>query len=241
MPFYGSDRLGTFTPASNNYVYELRDNVGSVRAVVGQSSPGVLDVRTFDDYYPFGSVAQSGGTTYRYQYQGAYAEKDDVTGFNNFELRMYDGKLGRWLSVDPGKQYSSPYEAMGNNPASSFDMKGDSSWVSIGGGIDGGFHQMKWSADVYDQEDATAMFGKDATFIGNGVGDGGFTGTNADGSYVQLNRDGTMNTMLNAPMSAGLDMGAFQAGIRQMDPLLAGTQITGEIVAGLLVPGGGSS
>ena len=83
-----------------------------------------MDVRTFDDYYPFGSVAQSGGTTYRYEYQGASAEKDDVTGFNNFELRMYDGKIGRWLSTDPAGQYYSPYEGMGNNPVSGVDKDG---------------------------------------------------------------------------------------------------------------------
>ena len=34
---------------------------------------------------------------------------------------MYDGRIGRWLSVDPEGQHYSPYEGMGNNPISSFD------------------------------------------------------------------------------------------------------------------------
>jgi YD repeat-containing protein len=33
MPFYGSDRLGTYNVSGNSYTYELKDNVGSVRAV----------------------------------------------------------------------------------------------------------------------------------------------------------------------------------------------------------------
>ena len=126
MPFYGADRLGTYTLANNNYVYELRDNVGSVRVVVNRNklTNGQADITTYDDYYPYGSITQSGGTGYRYEYQGKFAEKDSVTGFNNFELRMYDGKIGRWLSTDPKHQYSSPYVGMGNNPVSGFDPTG---------------------------------------------------------------------------------------------------------------------
>ena len=80
----------------------------------------------WDDYYPFGSIAQSGttGSTYRYDYQGLYAQKDNYTNWNDFELRMYDGKVGRWLSMDPAGQFNSPYEAMGNNPVTAIDPTG---------------------------------------------------------------------------------------------------------------------
>ncbi|TAH03206.1 MAG: hypothetical protein EAZ15_03565 [Sphingobacteriales bacterium] len=81
-------------------------------------------------------MARSGGVTYRYEYQGAYAEKDPITGFNNFDLRMYDGRKGRWLSTDPNAQYYSPYEGMGNNPVSSVDPDGGETtdWYSDGKG-----------------------------------------------------------------------------------------------------------
>ena len=81
MPVYGADRLGTYTVAGNSYVYELRDNVGSVRVVINRTpgSNGQADVVQYNDYYPYGSLAQSGGSGYRYEYQGAYAEKDAVT------------------------------------------------------------------------------------------------------------------------------------------------------------------
>jgi len=61
---------------------------------------------------------------YRYGFQGQYSEKDDETGLNAFELRMYDSRIGRWLSPDPAGQYNSPYLGMGNNPISLIDPDG---------------------------------------------------------------------------------------------------------------------
>lgn len=61
---------------------------------------------------------------YRYGYQGEYAEKDQETGLNAFELRMYDARIGRWISPDPYNQYPSPYMAMDNNPVLVTDPDG---------------------------------------------------------------------------------------------------------------------
>jgi RHS repeat-associated protein len=126
IPVYGADRLGTYTVTGNNYVYELRDNVGSVRVVLNRTLNGLgqADVITFKDYFPFGKVAFGPDNDYRYGYQGAYAEKDQITGWNNFDLRMYDGEIGRWLSIDPMGQYDSPYNGMGNNPVQGIDPTG---------------------------------------------------------------------------------------------------------------------
>ena len=62
---------------------------------------------------------------YRYKFQGQ--EKDAETGKEAFELRLWDGRIGRWLTVDPAGQYASPYLGMGNNPISSIDPDGGSS------------------------------------------------------------------------------------------------------------------
>ena len=43
-----------------------------------------------------------------------------------FELRLWDGRLGRWLTTDPKHQYASPYLGMGNNPLSLIDPDGGS-------------------------------------------------------------------------------------------------------------------
>ncbi len=59
---------------------------------------------------------------YRYTYQGQ--EKDTETGKEAFELRLWDSRIGRWLSPDPYNQYFSPYLGMGNNPINGVDPDG---------------------------------------------------------------------------------------------------------------------
>lgn len=83
------------------------------------------------DYYPFGAVAKVWNSpeqlqqeTYRHDYQGQYAEKDEETGWNVFEARMYDPLIGRWLAVDPSRQFASGYVGMGNNPIIGIDPDG---------------------------------------------------------------------------------------------------------------------
>jgi RHS repeat-associated protein len=88
------------------------------------------------DFYPFGLTMDTREITredYRYGYQGQFSEEDKETGWNKFELRMYDARIGRWLSVDPYSQFASPYLAMGNNPIIFCDP--DGGWT--GGIADG--------------------------------------------------------------------------------------------------------
>jgi RHS repeat-associated protein len=65
-----------------------------------------------------------GSNKYRYGYQGQFAEKDNETNSSNFELRQWNGLLGRWSSIDPYGQYHSPYLGMGNNPVNFIDPDG---------------------------------------------------------------------------------------------------------------------
>ncbi|MGY0408524.1 MAG: RHS repeat domain-containing protein, partial [Polaribacter sp.] len=80
------------------------------------------------DYYPGGMPMPNrqivGGETYRYGYQGEYSEKDEETGLNDFQLRMYDSRINRWISPDPMGEFFSPYLAMGNNWANTTDPTG---------------------------------------------------------------------------------------------------------------------
>jgi hypothetical protein len=46
-----------------------------------------------------------------------------------FQLRLWDGRIGRWLSPDPYGQYASPYLGMGNNPIVMIDPDGGYSWL----------------------------------------------------------------------------------------------------------------
>jgi RHS repeat-associated protein len=130
VPLYGASRLGVLHATDYSASYELSDHLGNVRAVIKgtKESDGTADVDTYTDYLPFGAVWRSGGTnTYRHSYQGQFATKDRDGGYSDweaFELRMYEARIGRWLSPDPYGQYFSPYLAMGNDPLNQVDPDG---------------------------------------------------------------------------------------------------------------------
>lgn len=114
---YGSDRIGLVDQIGQNeiYKYELKDHLGNVRTVIKEDH--VEEVRS--DFYPFGSRMKSlNGVPekYRFGYQGEFAEEDGDIGKHRFKLRLYDSRIGRWLSKDPKNEFASPYLAMGNNP-----------------------------------------------------------------------------------------------------------------------------
>ncbi len=54
-------------------------------------------------------------------------ERDDETELNYFGARYLDPMLGLWISVDPARQFSSPYLYAGNgyNPIVSVDEDGN--------------------------------------------------------------------------------------------------------------------
>ena len=124
VPIYGGGRIGVAYKDVNqdidHYSYELTDHLGNVRAVIRDDGT----VTYYADYYPFGWTMpeRNGGDAYRYTYQGQ--EKDPETGWEAFELRMYDGRVGRWMTTDPYSEFHSPYLAMGNNPVSTIDPDG---------------------------------------------------------------------------------------------------------------------
>jgi RHS repeat-associated protein len=81
----------------------------------------------YTNYYPYGMPMEDkyiNGEGYRYGYQGQYAEKDEETQWNSFELRMYDAVIGKWLSVDPKRSGYSKYWSMDNNPVKNIDPDG---------------------------------------------------------------------------------------------------------------------
>ncbi|MBX9850256.1 MAG: hypothetical protein K2X86_00685 [Cytophagaceae bacterium] len=134
---------------------------------------------SYQDYFPHGEIMPNrqlvGSNKFRHDYQGDYSEKDGETGWNSFDLRMYDAKIGRWFAPDPMEQYWSPYMAMGNNPISIVDPTGG---YSDGGQSSGG--------GTY-----TGAGGENGGSGGGGSGEGGAgnsgiaynSGSGAAGSY----------------------------------------------------------
>ena len=127
--------------------YELTNHLGNVLSVISdkpiphQNGQTVdywqAEVRQATDYSPFGVQLQTrnlfltvlGNVPYRYGFNGM--EKDnELKGEGNsydFGARMYDDRLGRWLTIDPlaGKYpHLSPYNFVDNCPVKFIDIDG---------------------------------------------------------------------------------------------------------------------
>jgi RHS repeat-associated protein len=146
--------------------YELSNHLGNVLAVVsdrkllvddgvynatggsqtstvpdGNADYYVADITSATDYYAFGSPMPGrnfNNGSYRYGFNGK--EKDDeVKGGGNsldFGARMYDSRLGRFLSVDPLAKsfaWNSPYTYAENDVIRCIDLDGLEKVVVFGG------------------------------------------------------------------------------------------------------------
>lgn len=163
---YGSSRLGMknsnlsmLTPLSvdpsrdsvlvGTKSYELSNHLGNVLTVFrdvlnGDAVSGYsVPVASVADYSPFGVTldvrTQSAGD-YRYGFQGQ--EKDDeVKGEGNsydFGARIYDARVGRWLSRDPLEMkypFINAYNYGLNNPIIFKDIDGRDIIVAFQGGF----------------------------------------------------------------------------------------------------------
>jgi RHS repeat-associated protein len=125
---------------------QLTNHLGTVEAVVSDRKFGVvsgtnssliayyrLDIVMAQDYYPFGRQMpgrgwQLGGY-YRYGFNGKEND-NEVKGYNgqqDYGMRIYDPRLGRFLSVDPlTKKYPelTPYQFASNRPIDGIDQDG---------------------------------------------------------------------------------------------------------------------
>jgi RHS repeat-associated protein len=108
------------------------DNVKVEQSTPTLNSYPIADVVSAQHYYPFGSTMQTweaDGVEYAFGFNGM--EKDnDTYGEGNaydFGARIYDSRLGRWLSLDPlMEKYPgfSPYNFVSNSPISLIDPDG---------------------------------------------------------------------------------------------------------------------
>jgi RHS repeat-associated protein len=95
--------------------------------IVHKPNADKLSVTSWAEYYAFGKVAKAScpsSGSYRYGYQGEFAEKDGETDWNSFELRQYDSEIGRFTTTDPMGEFWSSYVGMGNDPSNLVDPTG---------------------------------------------------------------------------------------------------------------------
>jgi RHS repeat-associated protein len=140
----------TFTRGEK--LFELSNHLGNVLATVTDkkiafpaAAPSTsidhyeADITSAQDYYPFGMLQpgrkwNAGG--YRYGFNGKEND-NDVKGEGNqqdYGMRVYDPRLGKFLSVDPltnDYPWYTPYQFAGNKPIEAVDLDGAEEKSSI--------------------------------------------------------------------------------------------------------------
>jgi len=177
---YGSSRLGMWKPELNidsaggvslsnvtgNRNYELSNHLGNNMVIISdnriQTGNGYeADVLHANDYYAFG--AQMPGRmfnlagNYRYGFNGKEND-DEVKGEGNqqdYGMRIYDPRVGRFLSVDPiSDKYPelTPYQFASNRPIEGIDIDG----LEFSGGQMPGYsgNTIAVSREIAKQKDA---------------------------------------------------------------------------------------
>lgn len=85
--------------------YVLRDHLGSTRLVV-DGETGVAGDSI--DYMPFGDIMrQTDASPIDYLFTGQ--QRDTATGLYNFNARLYDPAVGRFMQPDTSRQFATPY------------------------------------------------------------------------------------------------------------------------------------
>jgi RHS repeat-associated protein len=85
----------------------------------------------------FGSAIESrafASGEYRFGFNGMEKDSENNSGAYDFGARIYDSRLGRWLSVDAKtnlQPYVSPYKALANCPIGFKDPDGNYEWEII--------------------------------------------------------------------------------------------------------------
>lgn len=145
-------------------------------------------------YYPYGlkikgiSAKAFDKADNKYGYQGDFCEEEEETGWDEFELRMYDPQIGRWIGVDPYDEFASPYLGMGGDPVNNVDPDGGGIGP-LGGALIGaviGF-AVPYIVDAINGKDNDVknkvLWGIAGAFLGGGIGYGLSASLSGEGPF----------------------------------------------------------
>ena len=120
--------------ASRTFEWYLKNHLGSTMLVYGtvaSTDPNTADIgetKAAYDYRAFGEqVELRPHDLDKVTENFTGKERDDETKLNYFGARYLDPMLGMWTSVDPARQFASPYLYVGNgyNPVNAIDPDGE--------------------------------------------------------------------------------------------------------------------
>jgi hypothetical protein len=147
----GSGTLFTFTRGKK--LFELTNHLGNVLATISDKKFGTAvsgipsqisyyspDIRSVQDYYPFGMEmpGRSYNATYPYGFNGQEKSIEINSDGNSYTAQFweYDSRLGRRWNLDPKPTVGiSEYSAFNGNPIWFSDILGDSSRPGFWGGV----------------------------------------------------------------------------------------------------------
>ena len=117
--------------------FELGNHLGNVLVTLSDRKTGLdagtdgfydhyqADVQSVTDYAPFGSTIPGRSiqsSAYRYGFNGK--ENDTETQIQDYGMRIYNPRLGKFLSVDPlmtHYPFLTPYQFASNRPVDGID------------------------------------------------------------------------------------------------------------------------
>lgn len=151
-PYKTNTSTYTLALPGGNVTYEVANHLGNVLTVVSDrkvavpngGNPNLVDryiaeISSTTDYYPFGAPMprrQFNNGMYRYGFNGKEND-NEVKGVGNsqdYGARIYDNRLGKFLSLDPISKkypYYSPYHFAGNMPLAAVDLDGEEEFVVV--------------------------------------------------------------------------------------------------------------
>ncbi|HXB12397.1 MAG TPA: RHS repeat-associated core domain-containing protein, partial [Bacteroidia bacterium] len=245
-----------------NKLYELSNHLGNVLAVTSDkkiprddNGDGIIDYYQPDlvsssDYYVFGQEQPGrhfSSSRFRYGFNGKEKDDEFKGGGDSYDYgkRIYDPRIGRFLSVDPifgDYPWNSPFAFAENRPIDGIDLEGlefcpyipkfdyNGGWVDYVSAVDNGVINILnivpalWNSGVANYQSLSQ--GTWTRDIGNEFGQ--------MGSAIKNTAVNSWNYTINTPFTQQLK----DAGKTLVDPHTLEFVVT--IVAGSKIPMGGS-